>query len=774
MIKFYKFILPVSIFLLIIGCQSEKSNHHRDLSTGWQFRAVDSEDWLAATVPGVVHTDLLSHGLIPDPFVGTNEDGVQWVEDKQWAYKTTFNLTEAELAFGKVDLVFAGLDTYADVTLNGESILEANNMFREWRVAVKEKLLPGDNELQILFTPPIEKNRYKLEQLGYTLPAGSETGKWRVSPFTRKAGYQFGWDFAPRLVTMGIWQPVNLDFWDEARVENVRFEQGNISPAAANYTVHMAIYGAADNISCRLQVLDSEQDISLNSGYNNVAIDITIANPQLWWPNGLGEAHLYDIPIKLISGGEVIDSLNKRLGIRTIELVQDFDPPVGRAFYFKVNNEKVFAKGANWSPLSSFPSAIHDSTYINRLKAVKGAHMNMLRVWGGGIYERDLFYDLCDEYGILVWQDFMFANSMYPGDEDFVNNVEEEVSQQITRLQTHPSLAIWNGNNEIEVAWKNWGWQKQFDYSAEDSAKIWLDYEHLFRQKIPELVSIYDGQHGYTPTSPLSNWGRPENFNTSSMHYWGVWHGDATFVDYKTHVGRFMAEYGFQSYPEKATIDFFTGGNDLDLSDNKSAHQKSYIGNGLIIKEIKGNLGNDLSFDSFPQQSQEVQALAYKIAIEAHRVNKATCGGTLFWQLNDCWPGPSWSVIDYFGRKKIAYQVVQDRYKPVILVADSRENAFSVFVVSDLLADKKAQLKLELFKYNDERLWVSEKEVAAEANASITIYRSDIRKLLDGTPKGEVYLKLTLFSDNEILDIEKFYFVKPKDYKGEVDLVGVE
>jgi len=399
--------------------------------------------------------------------------------------------------------------------------------------------------------------------------------------------------------------------------------------------------------------------------------------------------------------------------------------------------------------------------------------MNMLRVWGGGIYERDLFYDLCDENGIMVWQDFMFANSMYPGDEAFLENVKEEIKQQVNRLQTHPSIALWNGNNEIGVAWKNWGWQKQYGYSASDSTKIWLDYENLFHQQIPEIIKIYDPARAYTSTSPLSNWGHPDNFKSGSMHYWGVWHGGDSFDDYKTNVGRFMAEYGFQSYPKGPTINYYTGGTDFDLNDTKAAHQKSYVGNGLITKEISRYYGNASSAE-FPQKSQLVQATALKTAIEAHRINKESCGGTLFWQLNDCWPGPSWSVIDYFGHQKLAYQVIKDSYQPVILVANSDENNFNIFVVSDLLSDSTATLRLELFKYDNDRIWVSEKQIKINANVAKNIYRSDIRKLLDGMPKDEVYLKLTLLNNDDRIDIEKFYFVKPKDFLSQVDLVGID
>jgi beta-mannosidase len=764
----------ISILLLLVlgGCQEKRHHRQRDLNSSWQFKAIDAGSWLKATVQGVVQTDLLANDLIADPFIGTNEDYVQWIEGRKWEYKTNFNLTKEEKTFAKMDIVFAGLDTYAEVYLNGESILSANNMFRQWRIDIKELLKIGENELRLVFTSPIEQNKLQLNKLAYKLPAGSETGEWQVSPFTRKAAYQFGWDFAPRLVTMGIWQPVYLDFWEVARIEDVRFELINLSAQEANYRVSIGVTAARENTSCQLQVLDIEQKVNLREGLNNIRVDINIPEPRLWWPNGLGAPDLYDIPIKILAEGQLVDSISRRLGIRTVELVQD-DDVLGKSFYLKVNDKKIFAKGANWTPLSSYPGSVADSTYVNRIKAVRDAHMNMLRVWGGGIYERDLFYDLCDENGILVWQDFMFANSMYPGDSVFVENVLEEVQQQVKRLQSHPSLMLWNGNNEIEVAWKNWGWQKKYGYSAIDSAKIWSDYEHLFHVEIPKIVKVYDPDRTYTPTSPLSNWGSATGFKSGSMHYWGVWHGGDSIDEYKNNVGRFMTEYGFQSYPDEQTVMFYAGENEINL-DSPRSHQKSYVGNSMIAREILGNFGNVLSFQSFLQKSQQTQALAYKIAIEAHRINEETCGGTLFWQLNDCWPGPSWSVIDYFGRKKRAYQVVKDRYKPVILVANRQGDDFSITAVSDLFVDTDARLKIELFNYKDQQLWVTARPITVQADTASIIYRSDIRKLLDGMPREQVYLKLTLYTGEEIADIEKFYFVKPKDYAGEYDLLGKE
>ncbi len=769
--RLQQFLCGLGLLTIVLGCRPDLPPVQRPLTGNWQFKALDSTAWLPATVPGVVHTDLLALGKIPDPFTGRHEAAVQGLAENQWEYRLTFNLTKEELRYPQIDLVFAGLDTYAEVWLNGQHVLSANNMFRKWRLKVKETLVAGANSLKVVFTPPVMANKQKLAALPYTLPAGAETGKWQVSPFTRKAPYQFGWDFAPRLVTMGIWQPVYLHFWPTARIEDVTFTLNYLTDEEAGYTVHLAVYAAQDNSKCTLKVRNATQEITLREGYNNTAIDIAIPDPKLWWPNGWGEANLYAIPVTLRHNGMVIDSLTKRLGVRTVELVQDFDS-VGRSFYVRVNNKPVFIKGANWTPLSSFPSAVPDSVYCNRLEAVQAANMNMLRVWGGGIYERDLFYDLCDAKGILVWQDFMFANSMYPGDAAFYANVREEVKQQVKRLQTHPSLAFWNGNNEIEVAWKNWGWQQQYGYTAGDSAKIWQDYQYLFRQLIPEIIALFDPGRAYTPTSPLSNWGRPENFSSGSMHYWGVWHGPDDFPDFRTNVGRFMAEYGFQAYPDTATVAFYTDALADVFTSPDLAHQKSYVGNKLLVAQATKYFGKPAGAEDFIAKSQQTQALALKMAIEAHRLAKPVCGGTLFWQLNDCWPGPSWAVVDYFGRPKLAWEVIKDRYQPVILVVSADRKAFSIEVVNDLQDEVNGRLQLALWDAAGTRHWVTGKDISLGANRVKSIYRSQVNKLLDGRPAAQVYLKATLFIDGQPADVETFYFVPPKDFQGSYTMVG--
>jgi beta-mannosidase len=367
--------------------------------------------------------------------------------------------------------------------------------------------------------------------------------------------------------------------------------------------------------------------------------------------------------VKLYSKDDVVDTYTDKYGIRTIELVNQPDS-IGTAFYFVLNGKEIFMQGANYIPQDVFLSRVTDNQYRTLLHAAKEANMNMLRVWGGGIYEEDLFYDLCDSLGILVWQDFMFAGSLYPDTKEFKENVKEEITQNIKRLRTHPCLAIWCGNNEIEVAWKNWGWQKQYGYSKSDSISIWKNYESIFLDLIPSLVSEHHPEAYYTSTTPLSNWGSAQNFNHGSMHYWGVWHGREPFENFSSNVGRFMVEYGFQSYPSISSLSQVIADTNLNLNSPSMAHrQKSFVGNGLILQHIEHYFDKPETFEEFVQRSQQTQAIGLQMAIEAHKRDQTHCRGTLFWQLNDCWPGPSWSVIDYYGQKKLAYDAVKQAFQ---------------------------------------------------------------------------------------------------------------
>lgn len=687
-------LISVLLLLVTISCSEPVSNIKTDISEGWTFRQFGTEEWLPATVPGVVHTDLMANERIPDPWVGMNELDVQWIENEDWEYQATFDVTDETLRRSCHELVFEGLDTHADVYLNDSLILEADNMFRSWSVPVAGLLQEKENHLLVQFKSPIAINKEKVESLPYQLPASSEEAPIKVSPFTRKAPYHFGWDWGPRLVTSGIWRPVYLQSWDDVIIRDVQIKQLTISDEVANLLTVIEIESAS-YLDVEVTVMGRDSVVMLEDGRNEIVIPFIISNPKRWWPNGWGDPHQYDISVELKKEGQVIDEDIVRIGLRTVELVQEEDS-IGRSFYFKVNGEPLFARGANYIPQSHFLPSVKDGDYQALIGAVKDANMNMLRVWGGGIYENDIFYELCDENGILIWQDFMFANTMYPGDEQFINNVKEEVLDNVKRLRSHSSVVHWNGNNEIEVAWKNWGWQDQYGYSKADSAKLWDDYLELFHEQIPKWLAELDDR-SYTTTSPLSNWGTTENFNYGSMHYWGVWHGDDDFEDYNDNVGRFMSEYGFQSFPDKETVAYYADSSEWSLdAEVIKHHQKSYRGNGLIEKQATKYVGEPAGFDDFLMKSQLTQAEAMQIAIDAHRLNKGHCWGSLFWQLNDCWPGPSWSAIDVFGRKKVFYKDLKTLFAPIAVIPKIIGYQIELTIVNDTPEDFDGMLRISL------------------------------------------------------------------------------
>ena len=683
------------------------------IHTGWQFREAGKDTWYSAIVPGCVHTDLLNNKLIEDPFYRDNEQRLQWIGKTDWEYQTTFNVTPEILARNNIELVFEGLDTYANVFLNGESLLNADNMFRTWRADCKRLLKAGANNLRIRFRSPINEVLPLMAKMNYQLPAGNDQGE-KTSPHTRKAPYQYGWDWGPRFVTSGVWRPVSLEAWDRARVNDLQILQKEISvggPAslAAVIEVESSANGDATIVvdSPTDKTVAVRQEVTLKKGSNRFAFDFTIPRPALWWPNGLGAQPLYTFKARLLIDGKPIDSTTTRTGLRSVELRQQPDK-FGKSFMFVINGVPVFAKGGNWIPADSFPTRISKDKYRQLLTAVRDSNMNMLRVWGGGIYERSDFYELCDEMGILVWQDFMFGCSLYPGDQAFLDNVRQEAIDNVKRLRNHPSIVIWNGNNEIESGWFHWGWKDQLP------AKLWDDYLKLFYGVLPEVCSSLDPSRPYWPSSPSSNL---EDDNQSQkmgdLHYWEVWHASLPFSEYEKQFPRFMSEYGFQSFPQIETVNTYTVPADHDIkSPVMMAHQRHPRGNQLIREYMLREYPEPKDFESFLYVSQVLQAEGMKIGAEHLRRIMPHNMGSLYWQINDCWPVASWSSIDYTGRWK-ALQYYARRFYSDILVSPHQEHEnFNVFVVSDRLQAVPAQLNLRLLDFEGNVLWSQRKDIS--------------------------------------------------------------
>jgi beta-mannosidase len=730
------------------------------VNTGWQFREVGKEAWHPASVPGCVHTDLLRNKLIDDPFYRDNEKKLQWIGKTDWEYQTTFDVAPEILARDNIDLVFEGLDTYANVFLNNESLLNADNMFRTWRTDCKRLLRAGPNTLRIRFRSPINEVLPLMAKLNYQLPASNDQGE-KTSPHTRKAPYQFGWDWGPRFVTSGIWRPVYLEAWDKARLEDLHILPKQVTTAAARLTAEVEVVanskGSATVIVENLtgKSILAKRVMTLTPGSNRVSFDFVIARPALWWPNGLGAHPLYTFKARLLINGKPIDETTTRTGLRSLELRQERDES-GKSFTFVINGLPVFAKGANWIPADSFPTRISKGKYRQLLESVRDTNMNMLRVWGGGIYERNDFYELCDEMGILVWQDFMFGCSLYPGDQAFLNNVRQEAIDNVKRLRNHPSIVMWVGNNEIESAWFHWGWKEQLP------ARLWDDYLKIFYGVLPEVCGSLDPSRPYWPSSPSSKLeDDPESQKMGDLHYWQVWHASLPFSEYEKQFPRFMSEYGFQSFPQLETVNTYTVRADHDIqSPVMMAHQRHPRGNQLIREYMLREYREPKDFESFLYVSQVLQAEGIKIGAEHLRRIMPHNMGSLFWQLNDCWPVASWSSIDYTGRWK-ALQYYARRFYSEILVSPHEENGnINVFVVSDRLQPVAAQLNVSLLDFEGNQLWNQRQDMDIAALNSKTYLTIPIKTLLAGKdPKGVLLFTEVLVGGKPVSRNEHFFGV---------------
>ncbi|MFA4947007.1 MAG: glycoside hydrolase family 2 protein [Candidatus Krumholzibacteriia bacterium] len=753
-------LVALSLPLFLSSCNEPSDRSTIALDRGWEFRRVSEGTWRPASVPGCVHTDLLAAGLIDDPFFGTNEKDLQWIENEDWEYRTIFDAAPAFLASEHVEIDFEGLDTYADVYLNDSLLFKADNMFREWKAPCAGVLREKGNELRVYFHSPVSAVRARWDSLGYELPGGARV-------LTRKAAYQYGWDWAPRFVTAGLWRPVRLRAWDAARITDLRIVRKRVTRESAELAAVFEIEASSrGNVS--LSVLrdgriGASVDAALVPGLNAVSIDFSIPVPKLWWPNGLGEPYLYEFLGEMRDGKLVIDRAARRIGLRTIELVRDRDEK-GESFYFRVNGVSVFMKGANFVPMDSFIPRVTADRYESLVASAAGAGMNMLRVWGGGAYESEVFYDLCDEYGILVWQDFMFACAMYPGDSAFLDNVREEAAGVVKRLRNHPCLALWCGNNEIDEGRRNWGWQRQYGYSAADSAKIWNDYVKLFHELLPGVVAELDPGTAYWPSSPSRGRADPRSLTEGDSHYWGVWHDGEAFEAFREKVPRFMSEFGFQSFPSLATIARFAHPEDRRIdSAVMLSHQKAPRGNEIIRTYMERDYRPPRDFESFVYVSRLLQAEGMKTAIEAQRRAKPSCMGSLYWQLNDCWPAASWSSIDYEGDPKALHYFARDAFGEVLVSPVVEGSVLRVYAVSDRVAAIEGVAILKLLDFMGNVIWIDTRRVSMSADSSVAFFESGVERLLRGRPGNAVVFCAELWESGELLSKNLLYFAPPRE-----------
>lgn len=743
------------------------------LDKNWQFTQADKNEWMPAKVCGTVHQDLIDNGKLINPFFGMNEEKVQWVEKEDWKYRTTFTVTEAQLGHSAALLRFEGLDTYADIYLNGALLKRTDNMFVGYDLQVKDFLRKGDNHLTVYFHSPIKQALPQWETDGFPYPADNDHSQQRVSIYTRKAPYSYGWDWGIRLATSGIWRPVTLTFYNAARIEDLYVEQLAVNNAVAKLNHHLEISRpepTAESAEVTLtytflnEVKQTEsRNITLQPGTNRITIPMEISNPKLWMPNGWGEASLYKMDATVKVDGVAVASESKRIGLREVKVVMEDDKD-GKSFYFMVNGKPLFAKGSNYIPSDALLPNVSRERYFRLMQDVKDANHNLIRVWGGGIYEDDMFYEAADSMGILVWQDFIFACTTYPSDPAFLSRVREEAAYNIRRLRNHASLAMWCGNNEIYEGMRYWGWSKKYE-----NPEIWKEmqrgYDKIFHQLLPEMVSRYDAGRFYMHSSPYeANWGRPESWKIADSHNWGIWYGQKPFESLDTEIPRFMSEYGFQAFPEMKTIATFATPQDYALeSDVMNAHQKATIGNALIKKTMALYYNEPKDFEELVYKGLVLQGMGIRRGIEAHRRNRPFCMGTLYWQLNDSWPVVSWSGIDYYGNWKALHYQTRRAYAPILLNAIKEDNQLGIYVMSDKLeAYPGATLQLQLSDFNGKTLkkWKVGNDVPA--NTSIRFHQEDYATL--ATDPARTFLLMTLKSkDGKELSKEIFYFNYPKD-----------
>jgi len=770
-------VLVLAVSSALIGCQKKdpKLMIATEINSNWTFRQADKEEWLPASVPGCVHTDLLANKKIEDPFYRLNEHQLQWIDKVNWEYKTSFNIDPDAIKRDRIALDFKGLDTYADVYVNGTQVLSADNMFREWMVDVKENVKEGVNELRVLFRSPIVEGIRKYDANEFVIPVspnalaqtGEVEGNKLVTVYTRKAGYHFGWDWGPRLVSSGLWRPVFLTVWDDARIENLQIKQNSVSEQEATFTGVFEIEANTENEATIViqndGVVLARSNVKLSKGISNYSVDFKIANPRLWWSNGLGEANLYNLK-GVLEIGKRITEKSERIGIRTLELVRDKDAN-GTSFYFKLNGVQVFMKGANYIPNDIFPARVSDEMYQKVIHTSKTSNMNMLRVWGGGIYEYDRFYELCDENGILVWQDFMFACAMFPGDAAFLENVKQEAADNIKRLRNHPSIALWCGNNEILAAWFGWGWkEKEEAKNKENADKIWKSYSDIFLKTLPDAVSTLDPSRSYWDSSPSSGLGIPADLVNGDEHYWGVWWGKEPFKNYATHIARFMSEYGFQSFPEIKTVKQYATPEDYDIySEVMKSHQRSSIGNGTIEYYMLQDYRKPKDFESFLYVNHVLQAEGIKFALEGHRRASPYCMGTLYWQINDCWPVASWSSTDYYQRWKALQYYTKKGFEPLLVSPYQDKDSIKVDVINDQLTEIKAQLLVKVIDFDGKEISKDLKEIVIPANSSNTFFAAKSTEYLKNVQLNKQLLVVELIANNSVISNNLFYFKPIKD-----------
>jgi beta-mannosidase len=738
--------------LFFISCKESKTDiEHQSLLKDWQFSQEGDSIWMPATIPGTVQTDLLNLKKIPHPFKANNEDSIQWISENNWCYKTQFSVSEEVLSKSKHFLHFEGLDTYTSIFLNDSLVLKTNNAFRSWEIDISDVLqLENDLQIKLQATDSIEKTASN--KLDYELPEAPRV-------FTRKPQFQYGWDWGPTIKTMGITKSISLVSYENVRFKEVFLKTNFISDSIANISAELTIHSQKQQeVSIRIINNNSKETfiskIEISPEQTEYHIPFNVKNPKLWWTHNLGTPFLYDIDVELLNDDYKKESFSKKLGIRSIELITEKDSK-GEGFYFKLNGKPVYMKGANYIPQNIFLPEVDQKDYSKLINDVVDANMNMLRVWGGGVYENSFFYQLCDAKGVLVWQDFMFACAMYPGDDEFLENIKQEAIENVKRLRHHPSIALWCGNNENSEGWYRWGWK---DGKTEaQQQEIWEGYYAVFNHILPRVVDSLHHSISYWESSPKFGRGDNRYQLEGDAHDWWVWHDGYPFEHFEEEVPRFMSEFGFQSFPSFEAIKYFTEQDTINLNHPSFAnHQKHARGFSLIREYMERNFPVPSKGEDYVYMSQLLQAYGMTKGIYAHRRAKPYNMGTLYWQLNDCWPAVSWSSIDGLGNWKALHYQAKKAFENVIISTSKIENELNVYIVNDTFSEIKDTLLISHLDFNGNVLFEEQQLVSSPINSSTIVYKYLLQNKEFDT--NNTFLRIT-FGESESIH----YFSKPKD-----------
>ena len=725
------------------------------LNGTWQLsaghRSLESVDM---QIPGTVLSGLLAAGKIKDPFYRTNEDATRALFWKDYVFTRTFDVDEELLAQQHIVLVCEGLDTLAEISINGTFLAKTDNMHRTWKFQTKKLLHPGKNEIQIVFRSVlrfIEDYPYEAHKKINYIPCGSMKG----NQLLRKAHSMFGWDWGPQTIDAGIFRDIYLQGYSHARIEDIRIHQQHAKNVSVQTSITLSESVPGQKLCVELSEDGADKPLQTKLCKTNAdgvaAVDFVIENPKLWWPNDYGDQPLYIVRTTLLDeDGTSLESITRRIGLRTLTISQEKDE-WGNEFAFCVNGVKIFTRGGNYIPDDCLYTRITEKKLDYILESCRRAHFNCVRVWGGGYYPSDAFYDLCDEKGLIVWQDLMYACNVYDVTDAFAENCRQETYDNVRRLRHHASLGLWCGNNEIESAWDHWGdFQKETPY-------LRADYIRLFEEVLPKAVQEADGETFYWHSSPSSGgcFDNPDDANRGDTHYWDVWHGQKPFTDYRKYFFRFCSEFGFQSFPCAKTVNSFTLEDDRNIfSRVMESHQKNDAANGKMLYYLSENLRYPKDLTHLLYASQVLQGMAIKYGVDHWRRNRGRCMGTLYWQINDDWPAPSWSSIDYFGRWKALHYMAQKFYAPHAVSMTLEDHRCHVYFSNESFETTEYSLTLSIRDLSGNVLETYETKGNSPAFSAIETAVVDICSWED--QKDDIFLEAVIHTkDQKVLkDVE--------------------